>query len=368
MTVPQQTLVGYLARQGAPVPPLTLVDVGCSGGIHPRWREWGSSLTGVGVDVMQAEIKRLASEEVLDVRYVCARMASGHEPMPPAEDAPSDYALHRSQAYVTTMFLGDGPPRTYEQHLGLARDLPPDRRPREANYSNVRDRDTDPFFRYYAQRFAGGTDTHIADRTLTLDDLLGELAAGGDIGDVDVLKVDVDGWELDVLRGARRTLDAGILAVEVEVQFTGLRGPDASVFSNVDAILRSAGLTLVDLQPARYARAALPQPFLYDIPAQNSRGAMVWGDALYMRDLLSDGPTCSPAMHEHARRLACIADAYGFHDWAAELVLACPGMFAPVHDAQVLDHLAAASTGNAISYAQLLTEFGRDPLGYGRPS
>ena len=356
-------LVEFLARRGCPVPPVTLVDVGCSGGIHPRWRAWGASLTGMGIDMLHAEVERLTRDEVLNIRYVCAQIGCGAGSPRTTHAASSDYALHRSQAYITAMLLGDDQRGTYEEYLARGRELRADQRPREANYSNMQAPGDDPFYRYYAQRFASGQDVRIAEHTTTVDDLVGE---EGGLRHVDVIKIDVDGWELDVLRGAERTLSAGTLAVEVEVQFTGLRGPEANIFSNVDTILRSAGLTLVDLQTVRYARAALPQPFLYEIPAQTNRGAVVWADALYLRDILSDGPAGAPAMEKQAGQLTCIADAYGFHDWAAELVLAYPGVFSPVPDSQILDYLASASTGSDTSYEELVSEFSRDPLGYGR--
>lgn len=360
MTAPQRALVHYLLRSGAPLPPLTLLDIGCSGGIHPRWRAWGASLSAIGVDVIEAEIERLATEETEGVEYVCARIGQVGERPSSRVDTRSDYALHRSQPFVTAMKLGDEARVPYREHLRRAAALPSDKRPLEANYSNVDTKDDDPFYRYYADRFSGRHASTTTDRILALDDLAQEYV--GD-GPVDVIKIDVDGWELDVLRGAERTLTNRVLAVEIEVQFTGRRGPEASVFSNVDAVLRSAGLSLVDLQPVRYSRAALPQPFVYELPAQTVRGPIVWADALYLRDILCDVPDGSVS---DARKLACIADMYGFSDWAAELVLAFPGMFAPASDMAVLNHLASTSSGTDTSYEALLNAFERDPLGFGR--
>ena len=360
MTGLTATLAGKCAREGIAVP-LTLADIGCSGGIHSRWREWGSLLTGVGVDVLCDEVERLSREEELEFRYVCARIGSDDMPVH-AHDEPSDYALHRSQAYATAMLL-DGEGRiTYGEAVASARGYSPDERPLEANYSNLPNPSDDPFFSYYERRFAGGGTTKKSARTTTLDALVREQQ----LRRVDVIKIDVDGWELDVLAGSEKTLAAGPLAVEVEVQFTGYRGPKASTFSNIDTLLRRSGLTLVDLQTVRYRRAALPGPFVHDIPAQNATGAVVWGDALYMRDTLAAGPPESPAARLDARKQACIADAYGFHDWAAEVVLACPGLFAPIADESILDYLASASTGHPTSYEALIEEFQEDPLGFGR--
>ena len=119
MTGLTATLASKFAREGIAVP-FTLADIGCSGGIHSRWREWGSSLTGVGADVLCDEVERLSREEELEFRYVCARIGSDDMPVH-AHDEPSDYALHRSQAYATPMLL-DGEGRiTYGEAVASAR-------------------------------------------------------------------------------------------------------------------------------------------------------------------------------------------------------------------------------------------------------
>ena len=43
----------------------TLVDIGCSGGINPTWRTWGSHLRAFGFDPNLAEIERLSAAEIL---------------------------------------------------------------------------------------------------------------------------------------------------------------------------------------------------------------------------------------------------------------------------------------------------------------
>ena len=51
----------------------TLVDIGCSGGIDPTWRAWGSSLRAFGFDPNLAEIERLtAAESLPGVKYIAA--------------------------------------------------------------------------------------------------------------------------------------------------------------------------------------------------------------------------------------------------------------------------------------------------------
>ncbi len=262
--------------------------------------------------------------------------------------------------------MGEGTDDAFLPAWQKVMDLAPEQRPREANYSNVTDSSADPFLQYYTRRFAGSDDVRVTDRAATLDEVIAE--AGLD-GKVDVVKIDTDGHDLDVIESGRRTLAAGVLAVEVEVQFTGLRNPQSNIFCNIDSALRELGFTLADLTPVRYSRSALPSPFLYDIPAQTQVGGVVWADAVYLRDLLADRtPSEAEAAgaRDAARCLALIADRYGLHDWAAELILAFPRLFSGCSDEALLDHLAASVHGEGMTHARLTEQFARDPLGIGR--
>ena len=56
--------------------PFRLLDVGCSGGLDPRWRAFGSRLQAIGIDASRAECARLAKAETLaGVEYVAAFVA-----------------------------------------------------------------------------------------------------------------------------------------------------------------------------------------------------------------------------------------------------------------------------------------------------
>jgi hypothetical protein len=179
---------------------------------------------------------------------------------------------------------------------------------------------------------------------------------------VDVLKIDTDGYEFDVLRGASKALSS-CLVVETEVQFHGPVGPEANVFCNIDAHLRQAGFSLLKLDLAHYGRGALPRPFAYDIPAQTTGGPLAWADALYARDLADPNYekkfdfAVSP---ERAATLALILDTYELEDMAAELVLAYPGLFGAGKDEGVLDILSTKLHGPNNVYRQSAAAFMRN--------
>lgn len=91
----------------------------------------------------------------------------------------------------------------------------------------------------------------------TLDDLCPEYA----IHKIDLLKIDVEGFEFEVLGGGGKMLQATeSLIVEVSLV---RRGGDADVLERMLTLLRSAGFQLVELLPSYFAadRPWLPLEF-----------------------------------------------------------------------------------------------------------
>ena len=354
------SLVEFVAGHGLPLPPLHVVDVGVSGGLNPAWRKWDNRLAAVGIDAIEDEIERLTKlEENPSVRYVASR-AVAPRGAPLTTSLNSNYALHRSLAYLAAQILSRPNRETTERDFfRLWRDTvsgrmsPP---PIEANYSNIDDPVSDPFYGYYARHFAGSGKPRVADRMATVDELL----ASTRLPRVDVLKVDTDGWDFDVLRGSEKALQT-CLAVEIEVQFHGPVSDMSNVFCNIDSFLRRKGFSLFKLAPVTYARSALPKPFLYDIPAQNESGQVMWADALYVRTALPTGDI------DGRRNLALVLDLYGLEDATAEILLETPGLFDGQQDRELLDFLARKVHGHGVTYRELVESFLADPVHFARP-
>lgn len=338
LQVKESSLISFLRDSRITPPNLTLIDVGCSGGLNPAWRAWGDRLKALGIDVLTDEIDRLAASETNpQISYVAARAGVQDR----QEPARSNYSLHRSQGYLATAALAD---RSCRDFLELwKRTVNSNTVPTEANYSNLVDPMADPFFAFYARRFSKLKSPRMTDRCATVDELWSE--------PVDILKIDTDGWDFDVLRGAEKVLSS-CLAIEIETQFHGPVTPTANVFCNIDSYLRDRGFSLFRLEPVNYARSALPLPFLYDIPANNVRGQITWADALYVQDFAGGAV-------EQGRlgTLALILDLYELEDVAAEILLATPGLFPGA-----LDFLARKVHG--VSYHEVTDAFMADPIGF----
>jgi FkbM family methyltransferase len=112
------------------------------------------------------------------------------------------------------------------------------------------------------------------ERTVTLRAVrLDDVVAKDHLGAPDLLKLDTQGSELDILRGASNTLMETSL-VEVEVEFYPMY-KGQPLFADVDALLRSSGFELLYLNRAFVQRKKFYQGL--------SRGELIFGDALYGR-------------------------------------------------------------------------------------
>lgn len=111
-------------------------------------------------------------------------------------------------------------------------------------------------------------------QTRRLDDLP-EVAAP------DYVKMDVQGAELDILRGAQRTLSS-VLVVHTEVAFVPMYR-DQPLFADVDAELRRHGFMFHRFMGIA-GRAF--KPFVKDNNLGETFSQQLWADAVYVRDLM----------------------------------------------------------------------------------
>jgi len=153
---------------------------------------------------------------------------------------------------------------------------------------------------------------------------------------LDFIKLDTQGSELGILRGARRTLEHHIVALEVEVEFTRLYR-DQPLFHEIDAWLEARGFTLFKLRRQTWVRrTAAHHPHL-------SAGQLVFADALYLRDPLGSAPppkiSCAPRQVE---ALILLAGLYDLNDFALEL-LSVPSLVTGLRIERIHRWIAARS-------------------------
>jgi FkbM family methyltransferase len=138
--------------------------------------------------------------------------------------------------------------------------------------------------------------------TVTLDECL---PAHG-IESADFLKLDTQGSELDILRGADRMLRGHVVGVQVEVEFAPIY-VGQPLFADIDVFLRGHGFVLFDLSRYRVRRPTVAKQ-------TPTRGQLLWGHALYLK-------TGESLDEDRRRRLAVVAVLLDLPDLAGEILL-----------------------------------------------
>jgi FkbM family methyltransferase len=152
------------------------------------------------------------------------------------------------------------------------------------------------------------------DHTIELDTIsLDEFCQSEEIKIIDFLQVDVQGADLHVLSGAAGILDNGVLAVQVEVEFSSLY-TGQPLFADVDTFMRSKGFSLFDLESiSRESRCA-------ELVSTRRPGQLLWADAIYLRDPLLLKDVSAFSQPDQLFKLACVADVLEFMDYSLELL------------------------------------------------
>jgi FkbM family methyltransferase len=163
-------------------------------------------------------------------------------------------------------------------------------------------------------------------RTVTLD----QFAQEHNIGNIDFIKVDVEGAELDVLTGAVGLFERGrILGIKTELWLDPkLRGQPS--YAELDQFLRSHGFRLFDVELSRYSKSTMPVgrlkgmmvgPFGIVVGAEQI-GQVLTGDALYFRDPVGELVEGTQRTWDEAAllRLCALLDTFGYPDSAIEIV------------------------------------------------
>jgi FkbM family methyltransferase len=248
--------------------PIVAVDVGCRDGVRPAWRALEPHALLIGFDPDPAECARLNE-------------AAGD----PARERYEPLALGASNG-ETTLHLARDP-----QSSSL---YPPDARA-IGRYPEL--------WRHEPR----GTQTIV---TSTID----SWAQGVDLAPIDALKIDVQGAELDVLRGAQQRLES-VRVIETEVEFQQLY-EGQPLFCDVDRFLRERGFGLWRLREIHHcglARARRGEPvFGVGDYVEHTRlgGQIAWANAVYVRDELADSG--APVSWLVRARDACVSSIFEF--------------------------------------------------------
>ncbi len=303
--------------------PVIILDIGARGGFNKEWEVFGDQCRIFCFEPDQEECARLNGGAPPHVKYI-PRAVGGTS----------------------------GPAVLYEAKVGASTGL---------YRTNM-----DYFGRLLNRDNAVVVAEHDVD-VQTLDDILPAFK----IPQPDFIKLDVEGAEVDVLKGASDCLKPALLGVLSEIRFQPeING--SPTFSVLDTLLQGVGLRLYDLQFYHQSRKTLPYPSLGDYRlstgerffAYTTHGQIQDGDVLYFRDLLVEDN--QRARNELAPisvlKLCAFLEIYSFNDCAAELIAMHREKLAPIVDCnQLLDFLATGVNGSSIRYENYISQYFAEP-------
>jgi FkbM family methyltransferase len=241
--------------------PLTIVDVGASGGVDLRWHNFTTFFKGVLFEPDPREYDRLKHSGRNDLIILNAALLDSVSEI--------DFHLCRKQQ-VSSVYL--------------------------PNFNILN--------RFYdRERFEVLKTIRL--KTDTLDNQL----RNNGILEIDFIKIDTQGSELSVLKGSTDSLKNAI-GLEVEVEFVDLYEKQP-LFSEVDSFVRKFGFELFDIK-RYYWKRNNSKSF------GSRKGQLVCGDALYFRSP-EEVLIMNDITQEKLIRSICVYLVYGYTDLAQTL-------------------------------------------------
>ena len=225
----------WVVSAGLLAEPFVLIDIGVQGGDNVRWRALGDHLVVHGFDPIEEVVQKLIKE-----------------------------SCGRSNRHYHCMAVGNADGE-------------------QAFYFNLGNPFESSMYRKPTDR---GEERMMPIRRL--DSLLAE----GVIPTADFVKVDVEGFEKDVLLGARELLRAGVLGLEIETNFGVSPSYPKSHFVTLAELALENHLVVFDLAFDRIPRAsfqrALVRKGLRPISELDSLGRPATVNVLFGRDLIDE--------------------------------------------------------------------------------
>ncbi|EKR34234.1 FkbM family methyltransferase [Leptospira interrogans] len=241
--------------------PLIIADVGASGGIHPRWEKFTSFYKGILFEPDPREYEQLIKQKDTRILVIGTALSDSKQEI--------SFNLCKRQQ-VSSAYL---------PNLKFLKAFPD------------------------AERY--DVERAIKIKTDCIDSLLKDK----EVKYIDFLKVDTQGLELSILKGASHYLNDTI-GLQIEIEFVPMY-LNQPLFPEVDEYIRTQGFTLFDLQRYYWKRK---NSFATGI----DKGQLIFCDTLYFKtpeSILS----AANLSNEKLVRTICIYLVYGYTDLAQVL-------------------------------------------------
>jgi hypothetical protein len=144
------------------------------------------------------------------------------------------------------------------------------------------------------------------------------LAENSLFGVIDFAKIDIQGAELEVLKGGASHFRSNLVGLEVEVEFSEMYSGQP-LFRDIDKFVQEElGLALWDIRGSYWRYKTKSRV------GGSNKGQLVFGDALYLRpvsNLLEFLRKLDPKSAKHKLiSLALTATSYGYYDYTAAIL------------------------------------------------
>ncbi len=304
--------------------PIVILDVGARGGIGPQWDVFGDQIRVYAFEPDEEECARLAATAPSYLTYIPKALgqARGRQTLYHAYN-PASSGLYRTRM---------------------------------------------EYFDRLLNRENGVTVGESIVEVASLDEVLADY----NVPPVDFIKLDVEGAELDVLKGGKKFLSGhSPLGLLSEIRFhEEING--SPPFAAFDTFLREHGLRLFDMQFHYQSRRALPyrglghnrRPDGKYYFSYTTQGQLLDGDALYFRDFLlpEDKPLIGQVPAVDILKLCAFLEIFSKNDCAAELLLASRDRIdALVDSTRLLDLLATGTNGSPTTFERYASRYFVDP-------
>lgn len=285
--------------------PFFLYDVGVGGGIGDYWFNFGDNLRAIGFDADFTEIDNLNKNKKTDL---------------------------------------------VQYHQLAIRDV-------KSQYFDLYSR----FSSTEARNIKNGIYSNNDVPTISID----EYSKKNNIKNVDFIKIDTDGYDLEVIKSSINTLKNNTLGLLVECQFHGSSLDKDNTFANISQTLSGYGYTLFDIDTWRYSRSSLPTKFSYNFFGQNEIGQVVFADALFLKDYSREKYSNEWGELSLCKQLKLVTlfELFGLPDCAAELLLKIKSnnIFDSEKINDWLNYLANHVDPTVTLYEELIDKFKNDP-------
>jgi len=264
----------WVVQHGLLQSSFTLIDVGVQGGIHPRWNSLGTALKVHGFDPLDEAIAPLVRSGRPGHEYHAVGLGD--------TDGERDFFVPDIKPAASFF------PREVAQDQARMSIDPSNWQKTQTRRVPIRKLDT--------------------------------LMANGSIGRADVLKIDCEGFEPAVLKGAQRFLaTSGVLAIESEIGFSSIHWPQTHFLAVYEQLLPS-GFRLADLAFARVPFAgyfARARELGRESAAASSVSPPAIFNILFARNLAL---ATAPPSSDEVLKSAMIFELYGMLDVAYDVL------------------------------------------------